>query len=75
MTTYRQLSRRLRVAMGPGHVDFVSERPMDSQRERFLDEPDGTTVEFPEGAQVDIPFLLRVGAIAELTPPEMKSAE
>jgi hypothetical protein len=62
---YQQLTRGLRWPLGPGQGDFFSERPTDSKG-RFTDGEAGTTVEIPEGAPVDVAFLLRIGAIAPL---------
>ena len=69
---YRQFTLKLRVQRGPGRPDLVSERAnRETDRGRvFLDlGPDGlptTTVEFDEFCKIDVPSLIRSGAIAEL---------
>lgn len=77
---YVQLTRRLRVQRGPGHPDLVSERPLKlnarGEFKAYLDDPDSgpTLVEFDELCQVDIPALLRSGALREYAPPKPKRA-
>lgn len=76
---YRQLAHRLRIER-PGHPHRVSERPRQGNRERgwgaFTDSDDAPTlVEFHPDDQVDIPALLRSGAIVEWTPPASAGKE
>jgi len=69
MAVYVQLSRRLRVQRGPGNADLVSGRPVELDAEgevvRYLDDPerDPTLVEFDALCRVNVPQLLRIGAI------------
>ena len=73
--TYRQLTFRLRVQRGPGKKDLVSERPMKLVKgNRVYTDSDEkpTLVSFDEHCQVNIPGLLRGGAIMEYTPPKAK---
>ena len=69
MAIYVQLSRRLRVQRGPGNADLVSARPVELDAEgevvRYLDDPerDPTLVEFDALCRVNVPQLLRIGAI------------
>lgn len=73
---YRQLSARLRVQRGAGRPDLVSERPTDPKTKRFSDSDESPTlIEFDEHCQVDIPFLLAIGAIAEYEPKKVKHGE
>lgn len=62
---YRQIAHKLRVQMGRGHPDWVSERPRNGKTNRYkdLDEQgrSATIVEIPDGAHID--QLLRAGAI------------
>lgn len=72
---YRQIAHRLRVQRGPGRPDLVSERPRRGSKKQgwgdYLDSPEHPTlVEFDEYCQVDIPALLRQGAIAPREPRE-----
>lgn len=65
---YRQLSHKLRIRRGPGRPDKVSERPRAGNREKgygeYLDSDEAPTlIEFEEFDQVDIPALIRAGAI------------
>lgn len=64
---YRQIAHRLRLQMGPGKPDIVSERPRQKKTGRYLDlDQDGlstTRIEIPEGALVDVDQLVRIGAI------------
>lgn len=73
MTVYRQIAHRLRINRGPGHPDKVSERPRAGARDRgwgaFLDSDESPTlIEFDELDQVDVPGLLRLGAIVPHPP-------
>lgn len=67
---YRQISKRLRIQRGPGNPDKVNERPMKTNRDgtdRWFDSVDKpTVVVFDEFDQVDVPFLLSIGALAEI---------
>ena len=66
---YRQITLRLRVQRGAGNPDYVSERPRNADL-KFTDSEDAPTLcSFDEYCQVDIPFLLQVGAIVEYVPP------
>lgn len=72
--TYLQHTHRLRRSY-PGRPDVVSERPRHKRTGQFLDADNPTTVTFTgEEVNVDIDFLLRIGAIAPLpaqpAPPE-----
>ena len=75
-TTYRVLTERLRVQRGPGRPDLVVERPMSSKRTAFLDSDEKPTlIQFDEHCQVDVAFLLVVGAIVEYVPPVGKAGK
>ena len=69
---YRQIARRLRVDRGPGHPDLVSERPTITRADgsyEFTDsDANPTLVEFDETCRVNLPELLRLGAIVAHTP-------
>lgn len=69
---YRQIARRLRIDRGPGRPDLVSERPTVTRADgsyAFTDSDEQpTVVEFDETCRVNVPELLRLGAIAELAP-------
>lgn len=73
--TYVQIVERLRVQRGAGEADLVSQRPVrrnaKGERVAFADDPDTapTLVTFDERCQVNIPFLLRTGAIREHVAP------
>ena len=70
---YRVVTRRLRVQRGPGRHDLVAERPMNKAETRYIDSDDKPTlITFDEHCQVDIPWLLRLGAIVPYTPPKPK---
>ena len=78
-----QLTRRLGIH-NASRGDRKSERPHDAYRDedggltgvRYLDRDEPTLVEFYEDDDnVDVPGLLRAGAIRELTPAEFKGAE
>lgn len=73
---YRQIAHKLRIDMGPGKPDFVSERPRRLRDGAFLDlDEDGqssTRVEIPDGARVDVDELVRIGAIEPV--PRWRSA-
>lgn len=62
---YRQIAHRLRVQLGRGNPDWVSERPRNARTGRYLDLDDQgrstTIVEPPEGAHIE--QLLRAGAL------------
>lgn len=67
--TYRVWTTRLRVQRGPGNPDLVVERPQNPAKTMFLDSDEAPTlVTFDEQCQVDIPMLLRIGAITEHVP-------
>lgn len=68
---YQQLAHRLRWSNGPGLGDTVSERPRHPKTREFLDGPEGTIVDIPEDAGVDVAFLLQVGAIAPIPAAEV----
>ena len=71
MTIYRQLAPRIRVQRGPGQPDYVSERPRTKPGGPFTDSDSAPTlVEFDDGCIVNVAFLLRTGAIAEVSLPE-----
>ena len=67
---YRLINARLRVNRGPGHTDYVPERPYKKDKDgnkNFTDsEQKPTVVEFDEYCQVNIPSLLKLGAIIPL---------
>lgn len=67
---YRQISATLRVQRGPGHPDLVSSRPFkkDKNGNKLFTDSDAqpTLVEFDEHCQVDVPQLLKTGAIATI---------
>lgn len=73
---YRQIAHRLRLDMGPGNADVVSERPRRKRDGVYLDlDDDGqstTRLEIPDGARVNVAELLRIGAIEEV--PRWRSA-
>ncbi len=74
---YIQLAPRLRIQRGAGKADLVSERPHKRDKHgnvAFSDDPEKkpTLVEFDEHCQVDIPALLRIGAIREQPVKEVK---
>jgi len=63
---FRQLTLELRwVKDGTSGPDFVSARPYDQRGDRFLDSEEPTLVSFAADDNVDVEFLLKVGAIAE----------
>ena len=68
---YRVLTKRLRIARGPGNPDRIVERPSRLMRDKsgtydlFLDDDNPTLVTFDAGDLVDVTFLLRCGAIVE----------
>lgn len=72
---YRQLAHRLRITR-PGKPDKVSERPREGSQKagwgRFLDDDKPTLITIEPGDQVDVAFLLQVGAIAELPAKRVK---
>ena len=68
---YRQLTQRLRIQRGPGRTDKISERPRNLMTGDFQDDANPTLITFDAYDQVNIPFLLSVGAI-ELWQPEVK---
>ena len=72
-TTYRQISRKLRIQRGPGRPDKVSERPSRENKAGvrvYLDSDEAPTlIEFDEFDIVDIDQMLRIGAIAAWSPP------
>lgn len=74
---YRQIAHKLRIER-PGHPHRESMRPRAGQRgdwREFLDSDDNPTlVEFYADDRVDIPALLRQGAIVEWTPPKRPKA-
>lgn len=78
MTRYRQIAQRLRLQMGPGRPDIVSERPRHKSG-RYLDlDDDGqstTVIDIPADTLADIPALLRQGAIQEMPQPTPKSGK
>lgn len=76
---YIQIARKLRVQRGPGNADLVSERPgkwanQGEPNERFVysDDPETapTLVDFDEHCRVDIPSMVRMGAIREYVEPK-----
>jgi len=75
---YRQLTHRIRIQRGPGRPDKVSERPRDDVTGRFLDsDEEPTLITFEEDDDVDIPWLLKIGAIVpwESAPEESELEE
>lgn len=68
--TYRQLAQRLRVQRGAGQPDAILERPRDKRTKTFLDGDSPTLVTFAAGDQVDVAFLLSIGALATYNPPQ-----
>jgi hypothetical protein len=60
--TYRQIGPRLRITRGPGKGETLSERPQN-RGGRYLDQDEPTMVTFHIGDQVDVDFLIQVGAI------------
>ena len=70
--TYRQITHRLRIQRGPGRTDKISERPRNLMTGDFLDDASNPTlITFDEYDQVNIPYLLTLGAI-EPWKPEVK---
>ena len=72
---YIQVAYRLRVQRGPGRADLYSERPVRKNSEGHIveakDDPDNfpTIVTFDEHCRVDIPALLKLGAIKQYSEP------
>lgn len=65
--TYCQHAHKLRLNMGPGITDVVSERPRHKRTGEFLDGLAGTQIAVPDGVLgFDVAFALRVGQLAEL---------
>lgn len=75
MTQYRQIAHRLRLQMGPGRPDIVSERPRVTRTGKYLDlGADGkstTTIDVPDDAQPSAERLLNMGAIEPLPEPKV----
>lgn len=68
--TYRVITKKLRVQRGAGRPDLEVARPMNAGRTVFLDSDEAPTlVTFDEHCQVDIPYLLRLGAIVPWAEP------
>lgn len=64
---YCQHAHKLRLNMGPGVADVVSERPRHKRTGAWLDGPDGTQIAVPIGViGFDVAAALRSGALAEL---------
>lgn len=80
---YRLITPRLRVQRGSGNEDLVVERPKVTQgkgskneRTIFKDsDEEPTLVEFDELCQVDVDFLLKIGAIAPYAKPAKAQGE
>lgn len=74
---YRQIAHRLRVQMGRGNPDWVSERPRSKQTGKYkdLDEQGRSTtiVEPPDGAHIEL--LLRAGALQTVETEDDASGE
>lgn len=79
--TYRQIAATLRVQRGAGREDLVSERPVvltakgEKKRDArgnvtYLDSDEAPTlVTFDEHCQINVPFLLKTGALVEIAAP------
>ncbi len=69
---YRQVTYKLRVQRGPGKPDLVSARPFKEVKSQrvYTDDEKPTLVEFDEHCRVDIPSLLKLGAIVEYREPK-----
>lgn len=69
-TVYRVITKGLRVQRGTGRPDLVVMRPMNGSRTVFTDSDDmPTLVSFDEHCQVDITYLLNIGAIVPWEAP------
>jgi hypothetical protein len=68
--TYRQIADTLRWKRGRLRVKSV--RPVDDKNEHYTDSPDRPTlVTFETGDEwVNVPMLLKQGAIAQYSPPK-----
>lgn len=80
MTQYRQVTQRLRWSLGPGRGERVSERPRHKKTREYSDLDEAgqstTVVDITEAdvaAGLDLPFLLRIGALEPL--PEHSASD
>ena len=76
-TTYRQITHRLDFYKGVGkdRVRVVSERPRDQPTGRYLDDDAPTLVTIDDSCDVDVDWLLKLGAIEPLPAPVRRSAK
>jgi hypothetical protein len=65
---YRQIGERLRISRAPGKGETLSERQR-ARGGRYLDEDEPTMITLEEGDQVDVDFLIKVGAIEPKAEP------
>lgn len=78
--TYRVLTLRMQVYRGPGKEELVVERPFSEDKKTgeivFSDsDAEPTLIAFDKHCQVDVEHLLRIGAIAEVTPAKPGKSE
>jgi hypothetical protein len=66
MTTYIQISRKLRIHR-PGKPDLVSTRPVD-RKGRYTDTAKSTLIEIGKDCAVNVERMLRIGVIQPRRP-------